>query len=48
MYETQLTGAAWRMTNLTRNERRDADDAMGRLFAQFRRRIRLRSARPAR
>jgi hypothetical protein len=45
MHDAHLTGAVWRMTNLTGAERREADDSMGRLFAQFRRRTRRRRAR---
>lgn len=40
MHDAHLTGAVWRMANLTDAERRDADDSMGRLYAQFRRRVR--------
>jgi hypothetical protein len=46
MHDTHLTGTIWRTANLTDAERRAADDSMGHLFAQFRRRTRLRRARP--
>jgi hypothetical protein len=48
MHDSQLTSAVWRMTNLTNAERREAEDSMGRLFAQFRRRTRLPRARSPR
>jgi hypothetical protein len=44
MHDTHLTWTVWRMTNLTNAERREADDSMGRLFAQFRRRTRFARA----
>jgi hypothetical protein len=44
MHEAQLTGVTWRTANLTAADRRAADDSVGRLFTQFRRRVHGRLA----
>jgi|RhiMethySRZTD1v2_1073278.scaffolds.fasta_scaffold08173_7 hypothetical protein len=45
MHEAQLSLVTWRTDNLTAADRRAADDSAGRLFAQFRGRLRARRPR---